>query len=1186
MVTIEGVGAGSTVVTVTASDGQATAAQGFNVTVAAAPPNNPPVAVGTIPGSSLEIGGSATIDASGYFSDADGDELTYTGSSSNEGVATVAMEGANATITAVAAGDAVITITANDGSASVSQGFRVEVNTGPKEATVVISRLLDAERNQISDPTGISGTIYVVLDVESNDETWTEIGLTLGDETVTPMCRGGTSADAAVGPGLAAAGQAEIECQLNTNAVVGECVGMQLMPKYANGEYDLGAFLTTDAGDRRDVVASSPIALSNSGFVKIAHAPGSASEVGAHTAGLTFYGGPNADGNVNMFHACPVAYDGTVVGKMRLSTRHTDTARPTPAPVDAPSLSFREARGGPQFPTKEAPFTWSASTIWWSGNGGVENVPGGDNASETWIVNDGQILDPNGRDVTTTFRSDGEAKLGPLHFDFKAPAISETSEVVIATSNSPTHSSWVATSDRFYNDRVGNSSRRFRITGMTDMGVGHVYGTTSAIAVGDWSEGRNSDTNANTAFTAIEGLENVTLVSQLPEEDDSVDGVADGGGVDTYVAEVQSLADRLGNSTWLGGGRIRTATNFGVDRTGPVISRERPSEALVLSTNELHFEVEDPRLETGEDGSGLTNAVTAWAGGSSPRSNSTYWVGSATVDANGSATIDIDPGTNARFAREASHTVFAWTPDHAGNGSSTSFTFTRDRTDPVLSLSAVPSSFGSITAKSVSVTVAGTLNDATEIRRAFLSIHHGTTCTAADPLAGSQVSGPVRRLDNGTNSIEFSEVFTVKQGDDNGATNYCFFLHAEDDARDADDRSAMNSYSDVIATFGVTWPAGPPPAPTYELVFTDADDMALDMLAVNEGSMATYKVALSEAPTADVTVAISVAEANRMVYADLSADELTFTPANYGTAQEVTVTTLSHDDNAMAEMFTLSHDASDGGYDNADADLSGMVNDDEVALMASLMSLGENDDTTAVTVSVSTDVADPGAGDNSQDKTITVTLGGSATGDATNGTDFGVLAADKGTAISGTFDIVLAEGETMKDTMIYIVPTDDAAEEDDEVIPVTGSMSGGSSLTAPVVSSLVAEDEIGLMDNDPDVMISTDVTSVDEDVADPVEVMVTVTAPGRRSVDRTFTVAVATDPTARAAVVANFTITIGPGELTGTGTFNLDPTGNTDDDGDATVTVSIESVAPATKENGVNYTFGTAEIEIADNDDS
>ncbi|MCZ0933705.1 MAG: Ig-like domain-containing protein [Gemmatimonadetes bacterium] len=320
-VTIEGVGRGSAVITVTASDGSASVSQGFNVTVESAVTNQAPVAVGTIPGSRLQIGGTSRIDVAGYFSDADGDELTYTGASSNEAVATISMEGSTATIDAIAAGDAVITITASDGSASVSQGFRIDVPAGPEEATVVISRLLDANRNQISDPTGIRGTIYAVLDVQSNDETWTEIGLTLNGETVTPLCRGtgSSSADVAVGPGLAAAGQVEIECRLQTDDVVGECVGMQLDPRYANGNYELGAFLTTDTGETRDEVASQPIALNNSGFVQIVHVPGSEFELGPHTGGLTFYGGSSAtEGNVNTFHACPVAYDGTTAGSVAI----------------------------------------------------------------------------------------------------------------------------------------------------------------------------------------------------------------------------------------------------------------------------------------------------------------------------------------------------------------------------------------------------------------------------------------------------------------------------------------------------------------------------------------------------------------------------------------------------------------------------------------------------------------------------------------------------------------------------------------------------------------------------------------------------------------------------------------------------------------------------------------------------
>ena len=803
-------------------------------------------------------------------------------------------------------------------------------------------------------------------------------------------------------PGLAETGsQVEVECQLRTNAVLGECTGMQLDPKYANGEYELSAYVETTKGDKREAFAGQAITLNNRGFVTIAHTAGSESEVGAHTDGLTFYGGPSVEGNVNQFHACPVAYDGTIVGKMRLSTMLTDTSQ---GAVEGPTVSFREARGAAQFPSKEAPFTWSASTIWWSGNTSVENVPG---ETETWIINDGQILNPDGGDITSTFRvGDETAKLGPLHFDFKAPARTNDSEVVVATSNNSAN--WASTTATFYRDGSGGSTRRFRITEMSDMGVGHVYGTTSAIAVGDCGVGANADTRGSTAFVPLdEDAANVTLINQLPEEDPNADGVADGGGYDCFVAEVQSLADRLGNAVGLGNvPRIRTATTFGVDRTGPEISRERPSEPIVLSSNSLFFEVEEPRLGTGEDGSGLAGTVYAWAGSSNPNSSQVYWGRGLTEESSvvaGSVDIDITPpSATHRFAAERSHTVYAYTADNAGNGASTTFTFIRDQTIPALSLSTVPSSFTStVTAASVNVTVAGTLSDATEIRRAFLSIHKGETCARDDDaLPASQASGPVRRLDNGTNTIEFSEVFTVKQGDDLGPTNYCFFLHAEDDARDADDRAMENAYSDDIATFSVAWTGTPPvppePGPTFEFHPAGATT-TLDSLRVAEGATAdnTYRVTLVDAPTAatgyplEMTIDASAVVTTAMV-STANSGESSFQSAT----DTVTVTlTIAHDRNIDSEMRTLTHMAKD--FD--DTDFSVRVLDDDFMIEVDRSSIREDDDAAEVVVKVTAGSA------QTADNTVTVDIGAPSAGPA--------VTADIAAGSATSASVTIEEGE-------------------------------------------------------------------------------------------------------------------------------------------------------------------------------
>lgn len=128
---ITGVAAGSATVTVTARDdfGQE-GSQEVDVTVEEA--NQAPQATDSIPAQALMPDGSVTIDLSGHFTDPDDDALTYEGATSDAAVATVMIEGSNATITGVAAGTATITFTASDPEGlSATQDAAVTVNTPP-----------------------------------------------------------------------------------------------------------------------------------------------------------------------------------------------------------------------------------------------------------------------------------------------------------------------------------------------------------------------------------------------------------------------------------------------------------------------------------------------------------------------------------------------------------------------------------------------------------------------------------------------------------------------------------------------------------------------------------------------------------------------------------------------------------------------------------------------------------------------------------------------------------------------------------------------------------------------------------------------------------------------------------------------------------------------------------------------
>ena len=193
VVTMTGVADGRASVTVTASDPDgASAAHAIAVTVGDGDSSNQaPVASSDIPDHSVRMSASVTVDGSNYFSDPDGDELTYTAESSNDEVASVVVEGSTATITAVSVGSAVVTMTASDGQASASQGFGVTVTeeSTVKEATVTIFGLREVtDRNAAVDPTDVAGDVTVLLDVQPNDENVTAIDLTLGDMVIS--CRG------------------------------------------------------------------------------------------------------------------------------------------------------------------------------------------------------------------------------------------------------------------------------------------------------------------------------------------------------------------------------------------------------------------------------------------------------------------------------------------------------------------------------------------------------------------------------------------------------------------------------------------------------------------------------------------------------------------------------------------------------------------------------------------------------------------------------------------------------------------------------------------------------------------------------------------------------------------------------------------------------------------------------------
>ena len=133
--TITAVAEGTTTVTATATDpGGLWSKLDSSVTVRAS--NSAPTA-STIPDQTVNANQTGQVNLASYFSDPDGDALTYTASSSDTAKATTSLSGATLTVQAIAVGTPTISATATDPfGSSASLSFTLTINAAPGTADV------------------------------------------------------------------------------------------------------------------------------------------------------------------------------------------------------------------------------------------------------------------------------------------------------------------------------------------------------------------------------------------------------------------------------------------------------------------------------------------------------------------------------------------------------------------------------------------------------------------------------------------------------------------------------------------------------------------------------------------------------------------------------------------------------------------------------------------------------------------------------------------------------------------------------------------------------------------------------------------------------------------------------------------------------------------------------------------
>ena len=119
-------------------------------------------------------------------------------------------------------------------------------------------------------------------------------------------------------------------------------------------------------------------------------------------------------------------------------------------------------------------------------------------------------------------------------------------------------------------------------------------------------------------------------------------------------------------------------------------------------------------------------------------------------------------------------------------------------------------------------------------------------------------------------------------------------------------------------------------------------NVSTNTLTVTEGGSATYTVVLNTLPPGNVTVTVSRRTGDRDL--TVSPAKLTFTTANWNTAQTATVS-AAEDDDAAAGTATIRNRASGSGYSGLRAELTATEDDNDTAgvtVSASTLTVNEN----------------------------------------------------------------------------------------------------------------------------------------------------------------------------------------------------------------------------------------------------
>ena len=327
----------------------------------------------------------------------------------------------------------------------------------------------------------------------------------------------------------------------------------------------------------------------------------------------------------------------------------------------------------------------------------------------------------------------------------------------------------------------------------------------------------------------------------------------------------------------------------------------------------------------------------------------------------------------------------------------------------------------------------------------------------------------------------------------------------------------------------------------------DSAAVTVNDAKADEGDDITFTVTLSEAVQGGLKVTPSFTDGTAVEGTDY--DDNTTALSFSGTKGETktfTVSTTEDEDVEGDETFTVGLTVSGTTHDVTDSDTATgtITNDDSAAASITLSvnpsSVSEDAGSTSVTVTATADAA------VAANTPVTVSIGG---GTATSGTDYTAAAS---------LELEIPAGGTTGTGAFKLTPIYDSEIEGKETIPVSGSASGlsvtGTSLELTDSKDVSAEWWFGAR-------LSVSPGSVSENGG---KRKVTVTAEvsewGTSTSDLSYEVTVGKGGDSAVSgtdykAVSKFSIIVKSGRRSGSNSFNLEPIGDTDWEGNETITI-------------------------------